>query len=205
VLLWGWTWEDRSAVEVAAAGWAGALTLPRQLSLSPGGELLSAPAPEVEELLDSSAAPLQGSSDDLANGPVTLASAGDQFSLDVTVHGDRGRASITLAPADSLPLTVHLDLDAGVARLDRTPHMAERRGHVTEGALRTGSAEQQVRLFVDGSVVEIFVSGGPCFTERLYPSRSASWTATVTAHVGMSVRWRLRSMRPDVAVRHQPG
>lgn len=205
VLLWGWTWEDRSAVEVAAAGWAGALTLPRQLSLSGGGELVSAPAPEVEGLLDSSAAPPQGSSDDLDSGPIAIASPGDQFCLDVTLHGDRGRASITLGPAGSLPLTIHLDLDAGVARLDRTPHMAERRGHITEGALPTGSAEQEVRLFVDGSVVEAFVSGGPCFTERLYPSQPASWAATVTADVGLSVRWRLRAMRPDVAVRHQPG
>jgi sucrose-6-phosphate hydrolase SacC (GH32 family) len=136
---------------------------------------------------------------------VTIAFPGDQFSLDVALHGDRGRASITLRPAGSVPLTIHLDLDAGVARLDRTPHMAERRDHVTEGALPRSSAEQQVRLFVDGSVVEVFVSGGPCFTERRYPSQPASWTATVTADVGLSVRWRLRWMRPDVAVRHQPG
>jgi hypothetical protein len=136
---------------------------------------------------------------------VTLASSGDQFCLDVAVRGDCGRASITLGPAGRLPLTLQLDLDAGAARLVRTPHIAERRGHVTEGALPTGSDEQQVRLFVDGSVVETFVSGGPCFTERLYPSQSASWTATVTADVGLSVRWRLRSLRRDVAVRHQPG
>jgi beta-fructofuranosidase len=201
VLLWGWTWEDRSATDVSAAGWAGALTLPRELSLGPGRELLSAPAPELEGLHDSEAAALQGVSDD-GSGPVIIACSGDQFCLDVALHGKQGRASIALGPAGCLPLVLHLDLNAGVAQLSHTPQQAERRDHVTEGALPPGSAGHQVRLFVDGSVVETFVSGGPCFTERLYPSEPASWTATVTADSGLSVHWRLRTMRPDVAVHH---
>jgi beta-fructofuranosidase len=205
VLLWGWTWEDRSAADVSAAGWAGALTLPRELSLSPGGKLLSAPAPELEGLLDSEAAALQGLSDDLGSGPEILAASGDRFCLDLELHGDRGRASIALGPAGRPPLVLHLDLDAGVAQLAHTPQQAERRDHVTEGALPAGSAGHQVRIFVDGSVVETFVSGGPCFTERLYPSEPASWTATVTADSGFSVQWRLRALRPDVTVQHLLG
>ena len=39
VLLWGWAWEgaQRTPEEVAAAGWAGVLTFPRELSLGPAG------------------------------------------------------------------------------------------------------------------------------------------------------------------------
>ena len=45
VLLWGWAWEgaQRTGAEVAAAGWAGVLTFPRELSLGPDG-LVARPA-----------------------------------------------------------------------------------------------------------------------------------------------------------------
>jgi beta-fructofuranosidase len=49
VLLWGWTWESRTQRtqdEVLAAGWAGALTFPRELGIS-GGRVVSTPAREL--------------------------------------------------------------------------------------------------------------------------------------------------------------
>jgi len=48
VLLWGWAWEgtERTTEEVEAAGWAGVLTFPRELSLRPAG-LASRPAAEL--------------------------------------------------------------------------------------------------------------------------------------------------------------
>lgn len=54
VLLWGWTWEGhgpggRSADDVAAAGWAGALTFPRELALR-DGRVTSEPARELTGL-----------------------------------------------------------------------------------------------------------------------------------------------------------
>lgn len=50
VLLWAWAWEDgRTLAEVAAAGWAGVLTFPRELSLL-GDQLWSRPASELTAL-----------------------------------------------------------------------------------------------------------------------------------------------------------
>ncbi|GIG28341.1 glycoside hydrolase family 32 protein [Cellulomonas marina] len=49
VVLVGWTWEHRDAAEVDAAGWAGALTFPRELGVR-DGHVLSWPAREVEAL-----------------------------------------------------------------------------------------------------------------------------------------------------------
>ncbi|WP_166850609.1 glycoside hydrolase family 32 protein [Isoptericola sp. BMS4] len=48
-LLLGWTWEGRGQDEVDAAGWAGALTFPREVSLD-GGRLASRPARELTGL-----------------------------------------------------------------------------------------------------------------------------------------------------------
>lgn len=50
VLLWGWAWELRDQGEVDAAGWAGSLTLPRELELN-GDRLVSRPVAELEAVL----------------------------------------------------------------------------------------------------------------------------------------------------------
>lgn len=50
VLLWGWAPEiDRSDEDLLEAGWAGALTFPRELSID-GDRLVSTPAAELESL-----------------------------------------------------------------------------------------------------------------------------------------------------------
>lgn len=51
VLLWGWAREDeRPAADVAAAGWSGVLTFPRELSLREDGTVASRAAPELRAL-----------------------------------------------------------------------------------------------------------------------------------------------------------
>jgi beta-fructofuranosidase len=53
ILQWGWSWEARDQTLVDAAGWAGILTWPRELSLTSAGELHSRPARELEQLVAS--------------------------------------------------------------------------------------------------------------------------------------------------------
>jgi beta-fructofuranosidase len=49
-LLWAWSWErDRTEQDVANAGWAGALTFCRELTLV-GDTLVSRPAVELDQL-----------------------------------------------------------------------------------------------------------------------------------------------------------
>lgn len=45
-LLWGWSWEARTEEEADAAGWAGLLTFPRELSVA-GDRLVVTPAREL--------------------------------------------------------------------------------------------------------------------------------------------------------------
>lgn len=49
-VLWGWSWELRDQVESDAAGWAGSLTLPRELHIRED-RLVSAPVPELAALV----------------------------------------------------------------------------------------------------------------------------------------------------------
>jgi beta-fructofuranosidase len=76
-LLWGWAWElGRTVEQIAAAGWAGVLTVPRELFVR-DGVLGARPARELEQLrreLDwRPAEPIRASAFEIvADGPVSL-------------------------------------------------------------------------------------------------------------------------------------
>ena len=46
-LLWGWSWEARDEAWAVADGWAGVLTLPRELHVDDNGTLRQQPAAEL--------------------------------------------------------------------------------------------------------------------------------------------------------------
>ncbi|HEY5979717.1 MAG TPA: glycoside hydrolase family 32 protein [Microlunatus sp.] len=77
VLLWGWAWEgtQRSSAEVEAAGWAGVLTFPRELSVD-GDRLISRPAAELlglrTDVLDPTGAIREPAFEVAAEGPLEL-------------------------------------------------------------------------------------------------------------------------------------
>lgn len=75
ILLWGWACElGRSAEQTAAAGWAGALTFPRELMLV-DGQLNSRPVAELKALRSASLEPsaIEVSAFELLGaGPITL-------------------------------------------------------------------------------------------------------------------------------------
>lgn len=170
-LAWGWSWEDRAQSEVDAAGWAGVLTWPRELDLGPGGRLVARPAGELDTLRG--AAPLLTA----APGVVPVPEGPVAIDVEVTLRPATLRLD---APGAALSLTI----DAGQVRLDREVHEESRRAWRTTAALAGGTTT--VRLVVDGSVVEVYVDGGPTYTERVYPS--GSWSlevppgATATVH-----------------------
>ncbi|MGI8458999.1 MAG: hypothetical protein ACR2LI_12925 [Propionibacteriaceae bacterium] len=100
VLLWGWAWElDRTPEQTAAAGWAGSLTFPRELSLR-DGELIARPAAELlglrREMLGPAQPITQRAFELVADGPVELSLTVD--GITTTVIGaaffESGRARI---------------------------------------------------------------------------------------------------------------
>lgn len=149
-LLWGWSWEDRPLGDVATAGWAGVLTLPRVLALDERERLVTEPAPELLALRQAFAVH-QGVGDvPVPEGPFEVVMTAER---PVLLHlGD---------------LVVEVDSTASVVRTRRKVAEPLRRQWRTEGPLPAGAAT--VRVFVDASIVEVFVDDGPTFTERVYP------------------------------------
>ncbi|WP_195909280.1 glycoside hydrolase family 32 protein [Microlunatus sp. Gsoil 973] len=126
VLIWGWAREvQRTETQLLEAGWAGALTFPRRLSVVED-RLVSTPVAELDRL------------------------RGDQ--LDAA------------APITARAFEIRSDAGVRLALVDGDDHQV-----VVDGS-------GPVRVFVDGSLIEIFTAGAPPRTVRAYPRPTSVWS-----------------------------
>ncbi|MDX3228432.1 glycoside hydrolase family 32 protein [Streptomyces sp. ME19-01-6] len=156
-LMWGWSWEARERSEVERAGWAGVLTAPRVVDVHPDGALRVVPAPELELLR--AAEPFV-----TAPGRVPLPEA-----YDLTVTACGLTTVSLLRSASGAELTVRLDPDEGTVTLDRVdwprpPGL----GTGGSGPIVVRAPAREVRVLVDGSLVELFADDRAMVTERVY-------------------------------------
>ncbi len=170
-LTFGWLKEARSERAQWDAGWSGALSLPRVLSVE-DGELRQRPADEVESLR-------RGHHGFEARGLTD----GQREVLQT-----RGRAlelslSIDLGTADEVGVVLRETVDGE----ERTPLHVRRDELILErstSSLNPETADEPVRMpldgeervdlrvFVDGSIVEVFANERHCLTGRIYPTRA---------------------------------
>lgn len=151
-ILWGWVPETRSDADLIAAGWAGVMSLPRVLSLSPQNELQTEVAP-VANLLRASHTGLREKSDTLrvhdlaAELDVRLEPKSDEFAL--RLQSDSGNfVSITCAkPSGARELRVN---------------------NVTAPLVGDGGIPVHLHMYLDGSVLEFSANNATFVTARVY-------------------------------------
>jgi beta-fructofuranosidase len=160
-VLWGWITETRPDADLVVAGWAGAMSLPRVLSLNAQSELQTEVADAVWKLhaAHTSIVPEQSA-------------AIRQKNLD-TLRIDDLAAELELhLQPKSDEFTLRLQSDLGdFATISCSNHSGSRQLRVnTLTAPLPGVAGSRVRLhaFLDGSVLEIFVNGTTSITARIY-------------------------------------
>lgn len=150
-LLWGWIQEELPLDLQLQLPLVGALSLPRLASVD-DGRLVLRPAPELTGLRVGG--PLAGPVD--VSGRVVLVDAYDpQLEVVARVSGGSGSARWTIGP-----VRVEVDADSGVLTVADAARAA------VTGLLR----DAELRIFVDGSIVEVFLSGQPGITARCYES-----------------------------------
>ncbi|MFB6126152.1 MAG: glycoside hydrolase family 32 protein [Halolamina sp.] len=207
-LTWGWLPEARSPAAQWDAGWSGALSLPRVLSVE-DGELRQRPAAEVVDLRERRAVdwagrlrgehPLDldlGAGDDPASDAERANAQADRPDRDRGVCRPGGRAELelelprTLEEADAVELVV-LESPAGRERtvvrytgdevvVDRHESSLADDVHVEPQRMPVAADEAlSLRAFVDGSVVELFANERRCLTSRVYPTRADATRARV--------------------------
>jgi len=185
-ILWGWVREMRPQAEYAVAGWAGAITLPRVLTIGKEGQLEINPARELERLqraevriplkvgvpyrlaLTTLRQEVRVPMDELARGAVTvrLLSKGTKaWELTVDGAGNEARSGETKFPLPGLPWP-----------------------------------RPTLRMFLDGSIVESFIGGREALTSRVYGLKPGETEIEVlltgTKSVDMSI-WPLDAISTD--------
>jgi beta-fructofuranosidase len=172
-ILFGWIQERRPVEEQRAAGWSGALSLPRVLTLLPDRSLGIAPAPEL--------AALRGPRWSYAG--VTLGGAdGETLLLLDGVAGDALELLIRFRPGGAMQYgaLVRCSADGSV----RTEVVYDRRTQRLGNAALTLAADEPLtlRIYLDRSIVEAFANDRACLTLRSYPPDDGC------VHVGVFAR-----------------
>jgi beta-fructofuranosidase len=191
-ILWGWLTEGRTAEAQRAAGWSGVMSLPRELKLY-GSQVQMRPAAEVETL---------------RGKHLGADAAGDCLEIHAEIDpGDAVRAGLKLraAPDSSEQTLLYYDRAQRLICVDRgqssTDLSADR--SVQSGPFLLGRGEPlRLRVFVDGSVVEIFANERFCLSARIYPVGARStglglYASGGTAKMLTFEAWEMRPISSD--------
>ncbi|OAM88333.1 GH32 C-terminal domain-containing protein [Termitidicoccus mucosus] len=185
-VFWGWVRE----VFRTSDAWASVASLPRILSLAPDNTLRIRPAPELETLRHnervfeninvSGAVPLAGVTGDTLEiragirpgahgkfGIVVRQSLGGEEQLPIWIDLDDRTLSTDLAKA-SLDQRVRYPRARDMDKFPESERYVTRQ--VAPLALAAGEPVD-LRVFIDKSIVEIFVNDRQCLTQRIYPTR----------------------------------
>ncbi|MFB9459443.1 glycoside hydrolase family 32 protein [Streptomyces antimycoticus] len=178
-LLWGWSWEARDPSCSKEAGWAGILTVPREITLRPDGSPHQAPARELAELHTNTWQKACTTQPDTMSVLGSVSAAADV----------RVRLGLGKDPAWGLRIMLgmtgnaeYLDLEIrdGALTVDRGHASADNRAHI--GAYRmplpelVPGGEVELRIILDHSIAEVFSGAGEALTVRFYPAACDTWT-----------------------------
>ena len=171
-ILFGWLREARSEVDQRLAGWSGVQSIPRVLHLDKQNRLVMKPVSELERI--------RGKQYSIDRMPL-----GHETELDVTgLHLDitakvnlssEGQCKFSFASSDDRTEQVEISYDN-----KRNLLCIEKRFPETNGAITTHKREVihqlsndellELRILLDGSVVEVIANNRTSLTGRFYPS-----------------------------------
>jgi beta-fructofuranosidase len=159
-ILWGWIPETRPDADLIAAGWAGVMALPRVLSLNSGNELQIEAASVVHGLRSPIAA--------IGSEPRGLGS--DPFET-IPICDLSGEIDLRVRPRKR-EFRFRLYSDAEDFAVISSKKQSAGRELAVNSVIAPipGDVDSPVRLhlFLDGSVLELFVNEQTAFTSRIY-------------------------------------
>ena len=178
-ILWGWIQERRSEAAMRAAGWSGMMSLPRVLTLDSDGTLRMSIAEPVKRLRGASLAAQQRGASTVKTLP--------RATGEVLCEGARGK-----------PLDVRLR--RGEVELLHVRYAPETHSfHVGEDvtALQPDDVPS-VHAYVDGSVIEVLLSGRIGVTKRFYYEAATAPDVAVVAEGAVRFEaWMMQSITND--------
>jgi len=153
-ILWGWIPERRPEAEYSRAGWAGVMSLPRVLRISPQGQLEMHPAAEVEKLRGTAERSRVSSTTTLRRKLATLR---QELLLRVRLL-TKTIATIRLTIRGQAAWQITIDVPGNLVRC----------GEIEFPLPGLPWPRPELRMFLDGSVIECFIGGREAITSRVY-------------------------------------
>jgi beta-fructofuranosidase len=191
-LMWGWMREARRRAARVAAGWAGAMSVPRVLTLGDDDTLRVEPIPEL--------ARLHGARRHLAGievsptAPYVLSDVrGDCLELRVTFEASDDATALGVVVRQSPDGEEHTSIlyDRATRLLtlnrERASLAVESYRGTYNGAVDLADREAvTLRVLLDRSVVEVYANERACLSARLYPTRLDSVGLAIIAQGGVA-------------------
>jgi sucrose-6-phosphate hydrolase SacC (GH32 family) len=174
--------ERRTPQSQEDAGWAHTFTLPRIWRLLPDGLTLGqAPAPELAALRGARILSVEGPLISTSPAPLFEATHGYELQIDLDTPTTDGRVILDILVSPERDEFTRLIFDAGrgevVLDKSRSTLSTDREGPDTVSGSYDASAfgaMKSIRVFVDGSVVDVFINDAAAFAFRSYPTMSES-------------------------------
>ena len=184
-ILWGWMRETRPEAQFAAAGWSGAMGLPRVLTVNRDGHLEMNPAVECEKL----------------RGRVESATVTADAPLRIKLDALRREVHIPLGVA-SPKLAVRLLTDGEKAweLVVDVPGRTANCGEVSIALPQAPWPNDALRIFLDASVIETFIVGREALTSRVYNVAPGKTELQIELLKGQNLEmkhWALQTISPD--------
>jgi len=176
-ILWGWIPERRSENEMLKAGWSGAMSLPKVLSLDSDGTLRIQMLPELSTLRDTELPNFAAADATIATLPN---SSGEVFCT-----GPRDRAfSFTLTDQASKILQISYDPLQSAFIVNGTKIT------LLDHDIPT------IRVFIDASITETLLAERIAYTGRFYISANATNRLRITTTASTLRTWTVRPISP---------
>jgi beta-fructofuranosidase len=152
-ILWGWITETRPEAEFARAGWAGMMSLPRVLTIGAQGQLEMHVAAEVEKLRGAVHRATVSASTPFRNKLDTL-----RRELRVRIGLSAEFVTVRLLTGGAQVWELTVDVKANAVRC----------GEIEFPLPGLPWPRPELRMFLDGSVVESFIGAREAITSRVY-------------------------------------
>lgn len=202
-IQFGWLMEERQEAAFREAGWAGVMSLPRWLRLSPERTLLVEPIPELDQLHAESILAFNGELPEPAQ-PIGTQTSVVNAEIRASLHFI-GEASVSFKLAERFDardgLLLEYDFVQGLLSLDSRSVSDDPlcSGNLKQAPLKLSENEDlELQIFVDGSVIEIFANQKVVISGRYYPAQinknrlfiSSSGEASVTGEI---TAWKMKN------------
>jgi beta-fructofuranosidase len=178
-IMWAWIFDAPGFGTRTDFGWSGTMSLPRVLTLADDGTLRMNPPPELEKLR---VAPRKHAPVAIPDGGdiVLEKIAGNSLELNVELTSKTAQqfgVKVCRSPKGEEETRIYYDVDGRKLKIDTTRSGLGDSPKTVEAAPFPLKENEplSLRIFVDKSVVEVFVNGGrQAAMRRIYPSRKDS-------------------------------